>query len=74
MKKYLLSLFAMLAVALGAQAGDVTDLLDNAWTGISGTTYTAKDGLTASSDAVYAIQCAGGNTASILCRVEHHLI
>ena len=53
----------MLFVALGASAGDVTDVLDNAWTGITSTSYSAKDGLTASSDAVYSVQCAGGNSA-----------
>ena len=53
----------MLAVVLGAQAGDVTDVLDNAWTGVTGTNYTAVTGLTASSDAVYSVQCAGGNSA-----------
>ena len=54
----------MLVVALGAQAGDVTDVLDNAWTGVSGTSYTAVTDLDGSaSDAVYAIQCAGGNSS-----------
>jgi len=54
----------MLAVALGAQAGDVTDVLDNAWTGISGTSYTAVTDLDGStSEAVYSVQCAGGNDA-----------
>ncbi len=54
----------MLAVALGAQAGDVTDVLDNAWTGVSGTSYTAVTDLDGSvSEAVYSVQCAGGNDA-----------
>lgn len=57
----------MLAVALGASAADVTDVLNNEWTGISGTVYTAKTDLTASSDAVYSIQCAG-NYSSIQLR------
>ena len=54
----------MLAVALGAQAGDVTDVLDNAWTGVSGTSYTAVTDLDGSvSEAVYSVQCAGGNSS-----------
>lgn len=53
----------MLAVALSATAADVTDVLNNAWTGISGTNYSAKTDLTATSDAVYSVQCAGGNSA-----------
>ena len=63
MKKYILSLLAIFTVAFGAKAADITDVLDNAWTGISGTTYAAADNLSASSDAVYSIQCAGGNSA-----------
>ena len=63
MKKFILSLLAILSVAFGAKAADITDVLDNAWTGISGTTYTDVSGLTASSDAVYSVQCAGGNSA-----------
>ena len=63
MKKYILSLLAIFTVAFGAKAADITDVLDNAWTGISGTTYAAADNLSASSDAVYSVQCAGGNSA-----------
>jgi len=63
MKKYILSLLAIFTVAFGAKAADITDVLDNAWTGITGTSYSAADNLSASSDAVYSIQCAGGNSA-----------
>jgi len=63
MKKYILSLLAILTVAFGAKAADITDVLNNEWTGVTGTSYTEKSGLTASSDAVYSIQCAGGNNA-----------
>lgn len=63
MKKYILSLLAILTVAFGAKAADITDVLNNEWTGVTGTSYTEKSGLTASSEAVYSIQCAGGNSA-----------
>ncbi|MDO4994342.1 MAG: chitobiase/beta-hexosaminidase C-terminal domain-containing protein [Bacteroidales bacterium] len=64
MKKYLLSLFAMLAVVFSASADDITDVLNNAWTGVSGTSYSAVTDLEGSaSDAVYSVQCAGGNSA-----------
>lgn len=54
----------MLAVVFSASADDITDVLNNAWTGVSGTTYTAVTGLEGSaSDAVYSVQCAGGNSA-----------
>lgn len=52
----------MLAVVLGASA-QVVDVLNNEWTGVTGTSYTGVTGLTASSDAVYSVQCAGGNSA-----------
>ena len=52
----------MLAVVLGASA-QVVDVLNNEWTGVTGTSYTGVNGLTASSDAVYSVQCAGGNSA-----------
>lgn len=52
----------MLAVVLGASA-QVVDVLNNEWTGVTDTKYTAVTGLTASSDAVYSVQCAGGNSA-----------
>ena len=41
----------------------VTDTLDNALTGISGTTYSEWSGKTSNSSAVYAGQSAGGNSA-----------
>lgn len=54
----------MLAVVFSASADDITDVLNNAWTGVSGTSYSAVTGLEGSaSDAVYSVQCAGGNSA-----------
>ena len=68
MKKKLFSILALLCMAVtGAWAEDgtttVTDVLDNDWTGVTGTNYQEITGLTASSDAVYTIQCAGGNSS-----------
>lgn len=63
MKKFILSLLAIFTVVFGAKAAEVVDVLNNEWTGVSGTNYTAVSGLTASSDAVYSVQCAGGNSA-----------
>lgn len=42
-------------------AGEVVDVLNNALTGISGTSYAAWEGKTSNSDAVYAGLSAGGN-------------
>ena len=42
----------------------LVDVLNNSWTGITGTSYTAKTGLAGSdSDAVYSVQAAGGNSS-----------
>ena len=63
MKKLLTFLFtALLAIGVG-WAETVTDVLNQSWTGISGTNYTNFNGKTATSSAVYAGNCAGGNSA-----------
>ena len=41
----------------------VTDVLNQTLTGVTGTSYTAFSGKTATSDAVYAGTCAGGNSS-----------
>lgn len=59
-----LSSEAASAAGISVGAASVIDVLNNAWTGITGTTYTAKTDLAGSaSDAVYSVQCAGGNSA-----------
>ena len=62
MKKFF-SLFAAVLFAGSMMAADVTDVLNRELTGQSGTTYAAWSGKTATSDAVYAGQSAGGNDA-----------
>lgn len=57
-------LFMSLVLCVGggtAWGEDVTDVLDRALTGVTGTSYTAWSGKTGSSGAVYAGQSAGGN-------------
>ena len=53
----------MLLGAGSAWAEDVTDELSSTLTGISGTSYTNFSGKKSNSDAVYAGQCAGGNSS-----------
>ncbi len=60
MKKLLLSLFALVTV-LAANAVEVTDVLDQSKTGVTGTSYTMFGPITESSGASYVGQCAGGN-------------
>jgi len=55
----LVSLLMMLCGT--AWADNVTDELTYSVIGVTGTSYTAKTGITATSDAVYAAQSAGGN-------------
>lgn len=55
-------LYAVYAVNSGV-AETKTDVLTRSLTGVSGTTYTAWSGKTATSSAVYAGQSAGGNEA-----------
>ena len=49
----------MLMLAIGAWAGEVTDVLTGAATGVTGSSYTDWSGVTLTSDAVYAGQSAG---------------
>ena len=59
MKKFLLSL-ATVALGFGfAQAADITDVINQAATGISGTGYKSANITTTNSGAEYAVQCAG---------------
>lgn len=57
----ILALLAM--VGNSAWAEDVTDVLNLTFTGVTGTSYTTFTDKTATSDAVYAGQCAGGNSS-----------
>ena len=56
---------AVMTTALSgtAWAEEVTDVLNQTFTGVTGTSYTAWSGKTATSDAVYAGQSAGGNSS-----------
>lgn len=51
------------AVFTSAWAEEVTDVLDRTLTGVTGTSYVEWSGKTATSDAVYAGQSAGGNSS-----------
>lgn len=63
-KKLRFSLLTLLVMLCGTVfAGKVTDVLNNTWTGITGTSYTVFADKTANSNAVYAGQCAGGNSS-----------
>lgn len=59
----LFSLIAAVLFAGSMMALDVTDVLDNALTGVSGTNYAEWSGKQATSKAVYAGQSAGGNSS-----------
>lgn len=62
MKKILLSFLCCMLAVIGIQAqSTVTDVLDRAFTGVTGTSYSSWSGKKATSDAVYAGQSAGGN-------------
>lgn len=51
-------------VFAGAWADTKTDVLNQTWTGITGSSYEEKSKLTGSaSDAVYTVQCAGSNSS-----------
>lgn len=59
-------LSATVAVSQSRDTGDVTlltDILNNAFTGVSGTSYTAWSGSGSESSAVYAGQSAGSNSS-----------
>lgn len=63
MKKLLTFLLtALLAFGVG-WAATVDDVLDPAFTGVTGTSYTEFSGKVGTSGAVYAGQCAGGNSS-----------
>ncbi|MGM9753966.1 MAG: BACON domain-containing protein [Candidatus Cryptobacteroides sp.] len=49
--------------AVGGEVTTVDDVLNQAWTGVTGTTYTLVEGLNGDSGAVYSVQCAGGNSS-----------
>ena len=60
--------YAVFAIATTTDGGEttiteVTDVLDRATTGITGTSYATWSGKTATSSAVYAGQSAGGNSS-----------
>ncbi len=59
MKKFF-CFFAALFVAVSLMAANVTDVLNNALTGVTGTNYTEWSNKTSNSSAVYAGQSAGG--------------
>jgi len=56
MRKFLLAMFAVVATS---SAADITDVLNQSVTGITGSSYTSFSGITVTSKAVYAGQCAG---------------
>ena len=55
--------YAVFAYAEGGGSAEVVDVLNNAWTGVSGTTYKDWSGKTANSDAVYAGNTAGDKSS-----------
>jgi len=62
---YMKTLLLSLLLCMGSSAwGDtVTDVLNQTFTGITGTSYSEFSGKKATSGAVYAGQCAGGNSS-----------
>ncbi len=62
MKKFF-CFFAALFVAVSLMAANVTDVLNNALTGVTGTNYTEWSNKTSNSSAVYAGQSAGDNSS-----------
>jgi len=73
MNKKITRLIAALALLLfiappmvgwGQTRTEVTDVMNQTWTGVTGTTYTQVTGLEGSaSDAVYTVQCAGDKSS-----------
>ena len=61
--KALLLVSMIVGAASGAWAGEVTDVLNQTLTGVTGTSYSSFSNKTATSSAVYAGQCAGGNSS-----------
>ena len=74
MKKIFLFLVAILTMtgAWAESSNTVTDVLNKDWTGVTGTSYMAMSNLTATSDAVYSVNCAGGNNAIQLRSSNNH--
>ena len=60
--RWLVTLLAMI-VSVGAWAENVTDVLNQTFTEITETSYTEFSGKTGTSGAVYAGNCAGGNSS-----------
>lgn len=52
-----------ITVSAGGGSSSVVDVLNLAFTGVTGSSYTAFSGKTGTSGAVYAGQCAGGNAS-----------
>ena len=61
--KFLLMFFALAMAIPPAWAAEVTDVLNRAFTGVTGTSYTSWSGKTGTSGAVYAGNSAAGNDA-----------
>ena len=60
----LLTMMATTGTMWGQTRTEVTDVMNQTWTGVTGTSYTAKTDLAGSaSSAVYSVQCAGGNSS-----------
>ena len=61
--KTMLLLCALIVGSSSAWAEEVIDELDNAFTGVTGTSYSSWSGKTSNSSAVYAGNSAGGNSS-----------
>ncbi len=60
----LLTMMATTGTMWGQTRAEVTDVMNQSWTGVTGTSYSSVTGLEGSaSDAVYSVQCAGGNSS-----------
>jgi hypothetical protein len=62
-KKLSWLLMSFMLVVSGNVWAETVDVLNQSWTGMTGTTYDSFTGKTATSTAVYAGNCAGGNTS-----------
>ncbi|MBQ7570930.1 MAG: chitobiase/beta-hexosaminidase C-terminal domain-containing protein [Bacteroidaceae bacterium] len=63
LSKVMLLLLALVAGSASVWGATVDDVLNQTFTGITGTSYTAFSGKAGTSGAVYAGQCAGGNSS-----------
>lgn len=60
----LLTMMARPMTIWGQAKATVTDVMNQTWTGVTGTSYIEKKGLSGSaSSAEYTVQCAGGNSS-----------